>query len=169
MTPARHTLAAAKHGGGFTYLEVLLAAVVLAGTMASMGYALASTNDLAEQQKINAQGRYLLQDGVAWLRMLTRVDATDATGFGMEAGETTVADVDDVDDLRGLVETGPTDRAGLAASSDWQRSWTVVSADLSTPTTDAANGSTPLLRVGITISYLGRVVTSETLLLSRTP
>jgi len=163
MTRAGHP------SGGFTYLEVMLAAVVLAGTMASMGYALANSSDLADQQRIAAQGRYLLQDGVAWLRLLARVDATDATGFGMEAGESTVADVDDVDDLRGLVETGPLDRAGVAAGNDWQRSWSVVSADLTTPTTDAANGSTPLLRIGITISYQGRVVTGDTLLLSRTP
>jgi type II secretory pathway pseudopilin PulG len=155
--------------GGFTYLEVLLAGVLLAGTMTSMGYALANSSDLGEQQRITAQGRYLLQDGIAWLRMLARVDATDATGFGMEAGEATINDIDDVDDLRGVVEVAPTDRAGVAAGADWQRSWTVVSADLTTPTTDAANGSTALLRVGLTITYQGRVVTGDTLLLSRTP
>jgi len=154
---------------GFTYIEVLLAAVVLAGTMTSMGYALANTSQLAEQQRVTAQARYLLQDGIAWLRMLARVDANDASGFGMEAGETTIADVDDVDDLRGLVETGPTDRAGVAASVDWQRTWSVFSANLTTPTTDAANGSTPLLRVRVTITFKGREITSETLLLSRTP
>lgn len=160
---------AADRSSGFTYLEVLLAAAILAGTMASMGFALASANDLAEQQRITAQGRYLMQDGVAWLRMLPRVDANDPSGFGMEAGESTLAHIDDVDDLRGVVETGPTDRAGVASSSDWQRQWTVFSANLTTPSTDAANGSTPLLRVSITISYQGRVVTSDTLLLSRTP
>lgn len=155
--------------GGFTYLEVMLAAVVLAGTMASMGFAVANASDLADQQRLAAQGRYLLQDGIAWLRMLARVDAADASGFGMEAGESTVADVDDVDDLHGLVETAPTDRAGVAASNDWQRSWSVVSANLTTPTTDATKGSTSLLRVGITITCQGRVVTGDTLLLSRTP
>lgn len=159
----------ARRQGGFTYLEVLLATVVLAATMTSIGYALANSRDVAEQQQITAQARYLLQDGIAWARMLARVDAGTPSGFGREAGETTIADIDDVDDLLGLVETGPTDRAGVAASADWQRSWTVVSANLTTPTTNATNGSTPLLRVGITIAYQGRVVTSETLLLSRTP
>jgi Tfp pilus assembly protein PilV len=158
-----------RHADGFTYLEVLLAAVVLAGTMTCMGFALVNTDDMAERQQLQAQARYLLHDGIAWLRMLPRVDASDASGFGMEAGESLLADIDDVDDLTGVVETAPTDRGGVAASADWQRTWKVTSADLATPTTDAAAGSTPLLRVRIGIVHQGREIAGETLLLARTP
>lgn len=159
----------APDAGGFTYLEVLLAAVVLAGTMTCMGFALANTDDLAEQQRVQAEARYLLQDGVAWLRMLARVDPSDASGFGMEAGETTLADVDDVDDLNGVVETAPVDRSGTAAGTDWQRTWKVATATVTTPNTDATAGSTPLLRVRIGVVHQGREVAMETVLLSRTP
>lgn len=160
---------ATDHRSGFTYLEVLLAAAILAATMASMGFAVGHAQNLATEQQVTAQARYLLQDGLAWVRMLAREDPTQPGGFGMEAGESTVYDVDDVDDLAGLVESAPTDLDGLAATADWRRSWTVVSANLTTPTSDATAGSTPLLRLGVTISYQGRVVATETVLLSRTP
>lgn len=159
----------ARASGGFTYLEVLLATALLAATMATMGYAVASSSDLADQQQRAAQARYLLQDGIAWVRSLARVDPSDASSFGREAGEATLADVDDVDDLAGVVETAPADRAGKFAGTDWQRTWTVVSADLTDPATSVGNGTTPLLRVAITISHQGLSVADETLLLSRTP
>lgn len=154
---------------GFTYLEVLLAAALLAGTTTTIGYALAHARDVDAHRATLAQGRYLLQDGIAWARMLPRVDSTTPTGFGMETGETTLAHVDDVDDLHDIVETGPADRAGTAASSDWTRTWSVRSADLTLPTKDATDGSTDLLRVSIVIAYQGRQVANTTFLLSRTP
>lgn len=159
----------AQHCRGFTYVEVLLAAVLLAGMATTMGYAMAHVRDVDQQQAYVDQGRYLLQDGIAWLRSLARVDPTVPSGWGKEAGETTVADFDDVDDLDGLVETAPIDRTGAKASADWQRTWTVRSADLTTPTADATNGSTALLRVHVAVLRLGSEVTSEILLLSRTP
>lgn len=155
--------------GGFTYLEVLLAAVLLAGTVTTMGYALAQSRDSADEQAIVATGRHLLQDGLAWLRLLPRSDRADSSHFGMETGESRLADVDDVDDLADLVETGPLDRHGTAADSDWSRSWSVTSASVASPATAAAKASTPLMNVRVTVSYRGRVVASETLLLARTP
>lgn len=154
---------------GFTYVEVLLAAALLAVTTATIGYALGHARDLGDRQALAAQGRYLLHDGLAWLQTLPREDVAEPGGFGMEAGESALADVDDVDDLAGMVETGPLDRLGNAAEADWTRTWTISSADLTTPTTDATSGSTPLLRVSLAVHCRGREITRETLLLSRTP
>ncbi|MBL9079453.1 MAG: hypothetical protein JNL08_18265 [Planctomycetes bacterium] len=162
-------MASRAHTAGFTYVEVLLAAALLAMTTATIGYALGHARDLGDQQAVAAQGRYLLHDGLAWLQTLPREDAKEPGGFGMEADESALADVDDVDDLAGIVETGPVDRLGNVAEADWTRTWTVSSANLTTPTTDAARGSTPLLRVSLVVHCRGREITRETLLLSRTP
>ena len=160
---------AGSAAAGFTYLEVLMAAALLATTMTMIGYALAHSRHVQSEQELLQQGRYLLHDGMAWLRLLARYDAGEPDSWGFEAGESTVADVDDVDDLDGLIELGPTDRAGDAAGKDWQRAWTVRPADLATPTIDAAKEATPQMRVTVAVTHLGREITSDTVLLSRTP
>lgn len=162
-------MGARSAAAGFTYLEVLMAAALLATTMTMIGYALAHSRHMQSEQELLQHGRYLLHDGVTWVRLLARYDADEPDSWGFETGESTLADVDDVDDLDGLVELGPTDRAGDAASKDWQRAWTVRTADLATPTADAAKGSTPLMRVTVAVTYQGREITRDTLLLSRTP
>lgn len=154
---------------GFTYLEVLLAATLLAGTVSTIGYALFHARDVEERRTTLARGRQLLHDGIAWVRLLPRVDPTTPGGFGMESGETALGQIDDVDDLDGVVETGPVDRTGAVADTDWTRSWTVRSADLTRPTDDAPRGSSELLRVQVVIRYQGREIARDTFLLSRTP
>ena len=154
---------------GFSYLEVMIASVILAGAVTCMGLALEQSATVSANAPIAATGDYLLQDGVAWARSLRRLDATGSTALGMEAGETLIAHIDDVDDLAGLVETNPVDRIGTAYGTRWRRAWTVVSAQIANPALTAAAGSTPLLRIDITVSLDGAVIASDTILLSRTP
>lgn len=154
---------------GFTYFEVLLASVILAGAVTCMGLALEQSATVTSNAPIAATGDYLLQDGVAWVRSLRRIDESGTGLIGMDAGETQLADIDDVDDLNGVVETGPVDRTGTAYPTQWKRAWTVASAQLTNPALDAASGSTPLLRIRIVVSYDGVVMASDTILLARTP
>lgn len=151
--------------GGFTYLEVLLAVVVLAGAVTSAAFALGQTRNTSTSVDQAAVARYLLQDGVSWLRSLARIDDTDAV-FGIESGEKVV---DDVDDLDGRSENPPTDRVGTTFTNDWRRTWTVDSVSLTDPQLVVADGSTALMRIRIEILYLGTSLASETLLIARTP
>lgn len=150
---------------GFTYLEVLLAVVILAGAVTSAAFALGQTRNTSASVDQAASARYLLQDGVSWLRALPRIDDTSPV-FGSEAGE---RGVDDVDDLRGRAEKPPTDQTGATFSADWSREWTIESVSLTDPLVVVADGSTPLLRIRIDILYQGTLLASETVLLARTP
>lgn len=149
---------------GFTYLEVLLAVVILAGGATSAAYALSQVRLTGEVGDRASTARYLIQDGTAWLRSLQRIDDTQPV-FGVEAGETVI---DDVDDLDGRIEANVKDLAGNSFSG-WTRTWTVDSASLVDPRITVADGSTPLLRVRIDLSFGGTLLGSETLLLARTP
>ena len=150
---------------GFTYLEVLLAVVILAGAVTSAAFALGQTRNTSTSVDQAAVARYLLQDGVSWLRSLPRIDDTGAV-FGAETGETVV---DDVDDLDGRSENPPTDRVGTTFTTDWRRTWTVDSVSLTDPMLVVADGSTSLMRIRIDILYLGTSLASETVLMARTP
>jgi prepilin-type N-terminal cleavage/methylation domain-containing protein len=150
---------------GFTLVEVLLAVLLLACAAVSAAYALGQVRDEADGARIDATARYLIEDGIAWARSLPRLDPT-APVFGAEAGELAV---DDVDDLDGLVQTAPADRAGNAESADWQRRFVVASVQLANPTLTAANGTTPLMRVQIGVAWKGALRACDELLLARLP
>ena len=151
---------------GFTLIEVLLAALVLACGAISAAFALGQGRELGDASRQAATARYLLDDGVAWARSLPRVDRV-APVFGREAGETGIDDVDDVDDLDGLVETGPVDRAGDAAAAGWQRRFVVESVSLADPAQAVADGSTTLLRVQVAVVWAGSELGREHLWLAR--
>lgn len=153
---------------GFTYFEVMLASVLLAGAVTCMGLALEQSATVSSNAPVTATADYLLQDGVAWARSLPRLDASGSTALGMESGETTTTDIDDVDDLNGLKESPPVDRSGLSYT-DWTRSFLVETAQLANPALTATAGTTPLLRITITITRDGVEFASDTILLARTP
>lgn len=150
---------------GFTYLEVLLAVVILAGAAISASGALIAMRDRDEQEALSATAAHLLADGVARAYRLLRVD-NSAPVFGPEASDTVS---DDIDDLDGLIETGPVDLGGDTHASSWQRGWRVTSANLSITDQEEAPGSTPLMRVRISIRRSGAELAATTILLARTP
>ncbi len=156
---------APRTAGGFTLIEVLLAALLLACGAVSAAYAVAQARHHGEQARVDATARYLLDDAVAWVHSLPRLDP-DAPVFGSEAADTAI---DDVDDLDGVDESAPADRAGNVQSADWQRRFVVASVQLADPTQTAAAGSTPLMRVQIGVAFRGTVRGYEELLLARLP
>ncbi|MCU0867056.1 MAG: type II secretion system GspH family protein [Planctomycetes bacterium] len=160
---------------GFTYLEVLVAIVVLAGAAITASEALIGVRDRDERAARQATARHLLQDGLAIVLRLPRIDDVSPV-FGREAGEPALTGsedlgtaVDDVDDLDGVVQTAPVDLGGLAHATAWRRRWVVTSAQLADPRLDAAAGSTSLLRVVIGIDHDGAELATTTILLARTP
>lgn len=154
--------------GGFTYLEVLVAIAVLATAATAMASALEQVRMAAADEERAAIAEHLLHDGLAWVRSLPRLDGTSPV-FGSESGETRGVDVDDVDDLANVVETAPVDRGGSRHDAAWSRRWTVSSVRLANPDSAATDGSTTLLRVGLTVAHDGDELATASLLLARTP
>jgi prepilin-type N-terminal cleavage/methylation domain-containing protein len=150
---------------GFTYLEVLLAVVVLAMGTVAASQALLSLQDQDERMQPQRLARQLLEDGVAWVRTLPRLDPQNPV-FGVEADD---AMIDDVDDLSSTIETGPTDLGGNGWAADWYRSWSVRSVAPDAIAAPASPGSTTLLEVTITVGCDGADLAATTLLLARTP
>ncbi|MBK8974930.1 MAG: hypothetical protein IPM29_03310 [Planctomycetes bacterium] len=153
--------------GGFTYVEVLLAVVILAGAVASMGLVLEQSRTIGTDAPRIATADYLLRDGFAWVRMLARSDPTSPGTFGLEAGEVAPDGIDDVDDLDGLIETQVVDRSGEMFGAEWSRKFAVSSVDLTDPRVTVAAGSTALLRVTIAVRLRGIDVAEDYALLWR--
>ena len=151
---------------GFTYVEVLLAVAILAAAAVSAAYAVAQARSAGADAAVAATAEYLLQDGFAWARSLPRVDEATSGTFGLETGETVP---DDVDDLDGLDERPPVDRAGNTMSGRWRRRWDVASVLVTDPTNEQGNGSTHLLRVEVRVLLDGSDVLTGSILLARTP
>lgn len=150
---------------GFTLLEVLVAVSILSVGALAMGSALEQARFAAADDARAAVADHLLQDGVAYVRSLPRLD-DDAPRFGAEPAELAVDDVDDLDER---VETGPTDLAGVSHDLRWTRRYTVQSVDLAAPATVVADGASPLLRVVVTVALDGAELRTASLLLARTP
>lgn len=153
---------------GFTLLEVLVAVSILSVGALAMGSALEQARSAAADDARAAVADHLLQDGLAYVRSLPRLDP-DAPRFGAEDDESDVEDVDDVDDLDERVETGPIDLAGVSHGTRWTRRYTVQSVDVGAPATVVADGASPLLRVVVTVALDGADLRTASLLLARTP
>lgn len=150
---------------GFTLLEVLVAVSILSVGALAMGSALEQARVAAADDARSAVADHLLQDGLAYVRSLPRLDA-EAPRFGAEPAELTVDDVDDLDER---VETGPTDLAGVSHDPRWTRRYTVQSVALDAPATVVADGTSTLLRVTVAVALDGADLRTASLLLARTP
>lgn len=154
-----------SHDGGFTLLEVLVAVSILSIGALAMGSALEQARFAAAEDARSAIADHLLQDGIAYVRALPRLDP-ESPRFGPEAAEVAIDDVDDLDER---IETGPIDLAGVAHDTRWTRRFVVQSVDLDAPGTVVADGTSPLLRVTVGVELDGAELRTATLLLARTP
>lgn len=150
---------------GFTLLEVLVAVSILSIGALAMGSALEQARFAAADDARAAIADHLLQDGLAYVRSLPRLDP-DSPRFGAEAAELVVDDVDDLDER---VETGPVDLGSVAHDTRWTRRYTVQSVDVDAPTTILTDGTGPLLQVTVTVALDGDDLRTASLLLARTP
>ena len=154
------------HERGFTLVEVLFAIVILGAAVIAAAYAVAQARTAGNDAASAATAEYLLQDGFAWARSLARVDEASGGPFGLESGESTP---DDVDDLDGVDEQPPVDRAGVAASNRWRRRIDVESVLVGDPSDVENGGSTHLLRIEVTVRLDGSDAAKGSILLARTP
>jgi Tfp pilus assembly protein PilV len=151
----------APRAAGFTFVEALLAVVLLAVTVTTMVVALDHVRTVNQENDDAAIATHLLHDGIARARILRRTGSATA-----------VADPDDaasVEDLNGVGEVAPNDLAGAVFSTEWKRTWSVAHADVDAPLNNATATSTTLLRVTVAVAKNGVEEAAETFLLSKTP
>ena len=148
---------------GFTLVEVLMAAMLIGLAITAL---VASSGAFT---LYNAAGvdlstaEFLIEEIRELTAPLSVVDPVSTTTiFGAEAGETTVAAYDDVDDFNGQsfnppVDVERTQMPEFAAYTQQVAVQNVTPADL---TQTAANHTTDLYRVTVTITKGGRTITS---------
>ena len=93
---------------------------------------------------------------------LTGVVWGTAYHWGSETGET-LPTYNDIDDFDGKTFTPPIDsrRQTLAQYSNWSQAVTVQSVDPNFVKTTVPNGTTPMVRVTVSVSHLGQAIYSE--------
>jgi hypothetical protein len=155
-----------RERGIFTFVEVLLATMILALAATATAYWVETVNNLsrdAEEQTI----------GLALVRVMESIVTPLAyrepgsTNFGPEPGEQ-LADFDDVDDFAGFAAQPPlgNDLAPQAELVDWRVAVTVVHVD---PDTLAPLEGGDVRRVTVTAEHKERPVAEVYWLRTRSP
>ncbi len=150
---------------GFTYVEVLIAVVILALSAASASYALVNTRRTSVDAEWFDTAQYLVQDGRVWAQILDRIEPTQLVAIGPESGEDRDS-FDDLDDLSGFTEWPVVDRTS-ASFSDYRRTFVVESVDVASPATLVAPGTGSLIRLTIVVARGGNEMAREAFLFWR--
>lgn len=140
----------ATERGVFSFVEILLATIILALSATATAYWMESTTNLsrdADEQTI----------GSALVKIVETMASTKAfaergsTNFGPESGET-LTSFDDLDDFHGLVSTPPFDAEGnlMTDFAGWAVKCSVVAFDPTAPPADGGSGMTALAGAGET-------------------
>jgi prepilin-type N-terminal cleavage/methylation domain-containing protein len=155
---------------GFTLIEAMIAMLIIGLTIAAL---VASTGAFS---RTNAAGidlstaEFLIEEIRELTASLPVVDPqTGAATFGPEAGETSLAQCDDLDDFNGASYSPPIDinRAVLASFPNFTQQIQVRNVAVNNFSTVVANHSTNFYRVTVTILMNGSAINSATWIRAR--
>jgi hypothetical protein len=95
---------------------------------------------------------------------LAFLDPATPTNWGLDTGESAnnPAGFNDINDLDGMTYSPPIDSRGqtLSMMSGWTQTIVVHSVDHNSLTTDVPNGTDSAVRVTVTVSHQGQIVTT---------
>lgn len=148
----------------FSFVEILLATIVLALSATATAYWMESTTNLSRDADEQTIGSALVKI-VETMAGTKSFAERGSTNFGPESGET-LTSFDDLDDFHGLVSTPPFDAEGklMTDFADWTVKCSVVVFDPSAAPTGggaaalAASGETGLRSLTIVIEHKSREV-----------
>lgn len=155
---------------GFTLIEAMIAMLIIGLTIAAL---VASTGAFS---RTNAAGidlstaEFLIEEIRELTASLPVIDPTTGTAtFGPEAGETGLAQCDDLDDFNGGSYNPPIDinRAALANFPNFTQQVQVRNVAVGNFNTVVANHSTDLYRVTVTVLMNGDPMSSATWIRAR--
>jgi prepilin-type N-terminal cleavage/methylation domain-containing protein len=168
MNQTNRTNTAAR--GGFTLIEAMIAMLIIGLTIAAL---VASTGAFS---RTNAAGidlstaEFLIEEIREMTASLPIVDPTTGTAtFGPEAGETGLAQCDDLDDFNGASYCPPIDinRVAMANFANFTQQVQVRNVAVNNFSAVVANHSTNFYRVTVTILMNGSALTSATWIRAR--
>ena len=154
---------AKKNKGGFSFIEVLLAIILVGIAVASLVAVNASfTRENAAGTELST-AEFLIEQIRELTIQLPVVDPeTENEFFGPEAGETTLADYDDLDDLDGAAFTPPinADRTLLNDFAPYVQQITVENVSAGNFEQVVADGLSSFVRITVTITVNSKQISS---------
>ena len=139
--------------GGFTLIEAAIVTVIVGvGTVAVLQLMAAGTMSNAESSELTT-GLNLANDIKEMSRGLAFADPTTPAVWGVNAGESSVATYDDIDDLDGVTFSPPIDarRQSLSSYTNWKQTVTVETVNPASIGSSTTKGSQPINRVTVKV------------------
>ena len=156
-------MVAARRSKGFTLLEILIAVILVGVSIAALVVANTSFT-LANGTGADISTAEFLVEQIRELTATLPVMDPDTTNptFGIEGGETTLADYDDVDDFDNFVFSPPiaADRTVLNDFAAFSQQVIVQNVSASNFDTVVADGSSDFFRITVTVSLNGNQLSS---------
>jgi hypothetical protein len=149
---------------GFSLMETALTTIIVGVGVLSLVELLAKgTSTNIESSELTA-GVNLAKNIREMSLKLAFLDPTTPSNWGLDAGEsaTNPSGFNDINDLDGMTYSPPVDSRGkkIDMMTGWTQSIVVHSVDHNSLTTDVPNGTDSAVRVTVTVSHQGQVVTT---------
>jgi MSHA pilin protein MshD len=154
---------------GFSMVECLIC-IVIVGVMLTAALRTVGASNSAQLTMSNRAVGSMLAQSLMDEIMLELFENPTSPSFGPEAGETTRASFNDVDDYNNYTESPPKNFDGTAMSnlSGWTRSVSVAWASASNLNQNAGL-DTGIKRIIVTVSRAGKVVATRAAIRTRAP
>jgi len=163
-------MVAARRSQGFTLLEVLIAVILVGVSIAALVVANTSFT-LANGTGADISTAEFLVEQMRELTATLAVMEPDVTNptFGIEGGETTLADYDDVDDFDNLAFSPPiaADRTVLSDFAAFSQQVIVQNVSASNFDTVVGDGLSDFFRITVTVSLNGNQLSSTSWIRAR--
>lgn len=150
--------------GGFSLLEVLVASTLMVLAVTAMMMAFGSSTMVAQKAQEVTRACFLTQQIREMAITLPFTDPDGSALWGREAGESEGYPYDDIDDLANATLTPPLLSDGTVASdlSNWSQVVTVQSVSPSNFDQNVTNGSSPVVRVTVSVKHGDEVMAELT-------
>lgn len=151
---------------GFTLIEAALVTCIIGvGVVALLQLLAVGTTTNASGTEMTT-GLNLARNIREMTMGMRYCDQTNPTNFGLESGESVAncATLDDLDDLRNAVFSPAIDarRQGQNSFPGWEQRVNVQCVDKDALTVDVPNGSSPAMRITVSVLHHGQEVSSVT-------
>lgn len=152
-----------KNTHGFTLIETLVATIIIGIAVCALVMSTISQTQANAFGIDTSTAEFLSEEIRALMMPLSVVEPDSVTAtFGKEAGETVVADFDDLDDFDGSTFSPPIDVNGTVLNdfASYSQIITVENVDPANLTNVVADNGSSIVRVSVGIQQNGKEITS---------
>ena len=152
-----------KNKSGFTLIEALVATAIIGIAIAALLVSNVSHSQANAYGMNTSTAEFLIEEIRAMTTPLDVVDPNTGTAtFGIESGESSLADYDDLDDFDDLTFSPPVNVNGTILNdfSQYSQIITVVNVDAGDFTSVIADHGSSIVRVSVSIVMNGKEISS---------